>query len=88
MEAFLGLVIVGLLAYIASSWATIGRLRERNAQLEAVLERRGGAWHEAPRQPITVPRLWEHGDEPTATMQSIAPPMRSADKTDPHVMVL
>lgn len=81
MVALLGLVIVFLLAYIGSTWATIAQLRERNAQLQAVLERRGGAWHEIPI-PAKLPAFWDDGCE-----QTLQSPSLPDDKTDEHAMV-
>lgn len=86
MVAVLGFVIVFLLAYIGSTWATIAQKDERIAQLESVLERRGGAWHEAPKKTPALPTLWAP-DEHTRTMQCNAPPLPDEDKTDERVMV-
>ena len=87
MVAVLALSIVLLLAYIGSTWATIARKNERIAQLETVLKRRGGEWHEVPTKAEPLPQLWGRNDDATKTVVSVAPDAKD-DKTDPCVMVL
>jgi hypothetical protein len=77
MVAVLALSVVLLLAYVGSSWATIARKNERIALLK-----------NAVRIERELPRLWEHDDEPTKTLPSIAPRFEDGDATDPCVMVL
>lgn len=86
MNGLLLLAVFGLLAWLASTWATLERLRARNAELEAVLQRRGGSWYEVPSHHGELPKAWEGDDEPTRTMQSVAPGL--SDKTDPCVVVI
>lgn len=87
MVAFLTLVILALLAWLGSTWATIERKNERIAELEAVLERRGESRHEVPRKPPDVPVIWGDDDAHTKTIECVAP-ARDDDKTDPCVLVL
>jgi hypothetical protein len=87
MVAVLAMMIVLLVAYVGSTWATIANLRERNAELQAVLERRGGAWHEEPKPRAALPKVWEHDEEPTRTLVSVAPSL-DEEQTERRVMVL
>ncbi len=86
MVAVLAMVIVLLVAYIGSTWATIANLRERNAELQAVLERRGGAWHEVPT--TALPKAWDDDVPHEDTIPCIAPPMVNDDVTERRVMIL
>jgi hypothetical protein len=88
MVAVLALVVMFLSAYIGSTWAAHAAKDERIAQPEAVLKRRGGAWHEVPAKPAEpepLYKLWGRDDEITQTMRCEVPPSR--DKTDPCAMV-
>ena len=86
MNALLLLTVFGLLAWLASTWATLERVRARNAELEAVLQRRGGSWYEVPNPRELVPPASQQR-ESMATLPSIAPPLAEDDATDPHVLV-